>query len=256
VTDADAIHGPTVFAVAWIPKLRHYDRVPRGLDRHRNKWVWRGMLWTGNAAPPSEFGGLRDFQRYLAFKDYRGIVGCRNVTLRPGGEGEDPYVGSVTEIRKAGYTPVKFSLKRPWASFDVGFHRRGEEAVIRTLTSGADVDFVSTGVNLEFRVSKKLNWFHKLVTRHRLPYASMDIQYQLACDGGYYIEIASTDIPNVTVYFDWVAVARYSIANIGLDDVHQFLTADTRRTPPPRPDRFRISGRVGGERTITPLEGT
>src|SRR4051794_975849 len=97
--------GPTVFAIAWIPKF-YYRAIPRGLLKHRNWLSWCGMLLTGNPPPPPRFDGPVDLERFALRKEYRGILGYRNVRIRPPHEDEDQYEGEAGIVRVVGYTPL------------------------------------------------------------------------------------------------------------------------------------------------------
>ena len=129
-------------------------------------------------------------------------------------------------------------------------HSPGEEAAILASVSGPGLDFVSEAADLEFRVGKGLNLGHKIVTGHQLWFASMGIQYQVDGEGEVYAEISSTNIPNVTLYFDWKAVAEYSLQDITVEQVEDFLTAKKRKQPPQREDRFSVTGKTGEEPAV------
>ena len=106
--------GPTVFAIAWIPKVEVLEEMPAGFRNHRKWYSWRGMLTTGNAPPPREFAGFDDFQAFVDRKDFRGIVGFRDVKIRPPQAGEQSRVGTFTQIKTAGYTPLVIALNWKW----------------------------------------------------------------------------------------------------------------------------------------------
>ena len=106
------VEGPSVFAIAWIPRARHFDQLPVGFANHPHRKQWLRMFGTGNAAPPAAFDGIEDFRRYLKLKDYRGIVGLRQVTIRPPNAGEISHVCSFRQIKREGYTPLKVWFRK------------------------------------------------------------------------------------------------------------------------------------------------
>ena len=119
--------------------------------------------------------------------------------------------------------------------------------------SGSTIDFFNKSLVLDFRVGRLLNLFHRWFTGHYLPYASMDLTYSFGYDGAYAIEIADTNIPNVTVYYGWMAIAHYTMQHITVDQVEDFATAETRKQPPARPDRFEIKGNRHGRPEVAIL---
>jgi hypothetical protein len=79
----------------------------------------------------------------------------------------------------------------------------------------------------------------------------MSMGYSLASNGKYDAYISTTNIPNVTVYVGWIAVADYCLSVISKEQAEDFITADTRRVPPHLDDRFVIRGRVGEPPGVT-----
>ncbi len=199
------------------------------------------MSLTGNPRPPRRFDGPADLERFVARKAYRGILGFSDVRIRPPRGEEDQYQGEARRIRAVGYTPVA-----------PGLHSLGEGALITTNAKGNDLDFIDLGDDLEFRVGERMNRLHQRATGHLLPFAGMDIQYQCGYEGKYTIAISSTNIPNVTVYVDWIAVEDYSIREITVEQVEDFLTAFSRRSVAQFVDRFVIEGTVGQPPTVRP----
>jgi hypothetical protein len=135
-------------------------------------------------------------------------------------------------------------------------YSEGEEAGIGTQHSYAGMTYVPMGTHFEFRVGKTLNFLHMCLTGHRLWNASIDVSYYLEQDGRFYAEFNTTNIPNVTFYYDWKKVETYSLASITAEQVRDFLTAERRRTPPESLDRVSITGHAGGAPEIghPPLE--
>lgn len=199
------------------------------------------MLLTGNPPPPQKFNGLEDLERFIHSKAYRGILGFRKVRIRPPRDGENQHIGEYREIRVFGYTPL-----------GAGFHSRGEGGLITTRAKGVGLTFVDMSDGLEFRVGKKLNYLHKKITGHLLPCAAMMMQYNLDYEDGGIITISSTNIPNITVYVDWVAKANYSIENITVEQADNFLTAHTNGKVADVGDRFVINWQMDGTLTVEP----
>lgn len=245
INENEWVDGPTVFAVAWIPKRRYYRQIPNGLWNHRLWYSWLGMMTlTGNDPPPDEFRGQKDFERFVHSKAYRAIVGFRNVRIRPPLEGETQVRYESKKIRVGGYTPLMRQR----------FHSRGEFAGIESTTNAVEFSFVNLQNNLEFRVGKLMNFLHKMATCHWLTHASVTVHYSLDYYGEHQIEVSSTVIPNLTLYVDWRKVRTYSIDGVVSEQVEDFVTAYTKKIPATEEVRFEIKCRPGQEPVIDPPE--
>lgn len=239
--DEGWVDGPTVFAIAWIPKRSYYGQIPDGLWNHRRWYSWWGMLrLTGNNPPPGEFDGPEHLKQFIDTKEYRAIVGFRDVRLRPSPNVAGQYQVEARKIRVLGYTPIS-----AW------FHSRGEGAAIESSTDAPQYGFVNRQNEIGFRVGKLLNFLHLLTTFHWLPHASMTLHYSLGCEGDHEITVSSTHIPNVTLYVDWKAVNLYSLAGITVAQAEDFMAAYSRGDAAEEEDRFTITCKPGEAPVVT-----
>jgi hypothetical protein len=231
--------GPAVFAIGWIPKVMPWQIMPRGFRIHRKWYSWKGMLTTGNQPPPREFTGPEDLKNFIEKKEFRAVVGFYDVKIRPANDDQDSHQATFTLVCTAGFTPLRI------IPLFLKYHSEGDRADIHTGISEPGQTYFRRSTNLEFRVGRVLNFLHMCLTHYRLWNASVDVSYFCQYDGRYHVELRTTNIPNVTFYCDWKAVAEYSIENIAAEQVEDFLTAYRRRTPSESSDRFSITGRVG-----------
>lgn len=192
-------------------------------------------MLTGNRPPPRRFANSGALEEFVRSKAYRGIVGFTRFRLRPPRGSETEYQPDGTRINVMGFTPIANM-----------YHSLGEGYNITSDTSGRDIKFLNSGNSQLFRVGKFMNRLHKLLTRHSLPHASIDMGYSLSSTGKFDAYISTTNIPNVTVYVGGVAVADYCLSEINVEEAEDFMTAESHKVQPRLEDRFVIRGQVGG----------
>jgi hypothetical protein len=200
---AQALEGPSVAVVGWVPSYQAAEQLPAGFLRRQ--WdadpAIARLLETGNQKPPESFADDLDFARHLNSRDFRGALCIHRPTVYLDAAGL-PVQVSCYALARAGCTAVRVKSV-VWFSGGAGLSS-GYFAEARSS--------VTIRVFLRMKIGALGQAVGKLLTGHWPPWATLMIDYSIDYETGLAtIVYSGTPIPSQCRYVEWKLDSEYQI---------------------------------------------
>lgn len=236
--------GPSVAAIGWIPSRGICQKIPPAFHQHRRWWGLKPLFATGNPRPPDSFDGEEGFRDFLKAKEYRAVL-CVTGVEAGFAFGKTQRDLPHDHIMKGGYTPLGLATDGQELGIRYRYYSPGIDRAMSSIAIGSEC--APIGKTIGFRIGKFGNWMSKILVGHFAPFASIGVGYEIFHDGNYKITFAGTYVPTQKFYVNWQAVHSYSMENISVEHLEDFLTAETRGEGPLSTEHYVHSGKLTAE---------
>lgn len=225
--DKKYIGGPDVTSAGFIPYYKTIEHVPpNNYTRHQFASPPFDLLFdSGNTpAPKPRFAGMDDFLRFVASKNFRGVMTLRDVKLYCDENGK-PRELKVKHYEEIGYTPMRdliawrlFGSPKFKIFYDKGIGEYGCKA-----TFASDSAQITQWVR--FRIGKLGNFGAWIMTGLWAPYVWMKTVYTIFCDGRVRVSFHGSKIPTQYYYVNWVVNGGRDMLGNTTAEIDGFLHA-------------------------------
>ncbi len=191
--------------------------------QHQNSWPAFSMLFdSGNQPAPLGFGGQTDFEKFVNSEDFRAALSLRDVKLCCDGQG-NPQSVTYRPYGEVGYTPMRTEVN--WMLLNdpkvTLWHSKGVGSTGSKVTFQNNCATISCWVY--FKIGGVGNLGSWILTGQWAPFAWIQTDYTICCDGSITVKFYGTDIPTQYYYIDWSRIGLHDMLADTTNQIDGFL---------------------------------